>query len=83
MAYDSDVTEMVEVHLFQTMGNVRCTITSQRYALLLRQYVIPALKARRCDETTVFMQDGALKFIARCVKELLHLHFGDERIISR
>ena len=54
MAYDSDVTEMVEVHLFQTMGNVRCTITSQRYALLLRQYVIPALKARRCDETTVF-----------------------------
>ena len=29
------------------------------------------------------MQDGASAHIARCVKQLLRSHFGNERIISR
>ena len=29
------------------------------------------------DKTTVFIQDGTLPHIARCVKKLLLRHFGD------
>ncbi|GFT91400.1 hypothetical protein TNCV_4285611 [Trichonephila clavipes] len=40
-------------------------------------------KARRCDTTTVFMQDGAPLHIARCAKQVFRHLFGDDRIISR
>ena len=71
------------VHLLHTMGYVTCTVTSQRSASLLKQFVIPARKARRCDKTTVFKQDDAPPHIGRCAKQLVRRHFGDERIISR
>ena len=82
-AYDSDVIEMVEVHLFQTM---RCEMHHHQSTI---RFIIKAIcysSSLRQDDAMklqFFMQDGALQFIARCVKELLHLHFGDERIISR
>ena len=55
-ADDSFVTEMASVHLFHTTGNVRCTVTGQRYPSLVKQSIFPAIKARLCDKTTVFMQ---------------------------
>ena len=38
------VTEIAAVHFFHKTGNVRCTVTGQRYASLLELSVIPALK---------------------------------------
>ena len=73
---------MATVHLFYTVDNKRCTVTSQQYSLILKQSVILAFKARPCDKTAVFMQDGTPPHIPRCVKQLLRHHFGDERIIS-
>ncbi|GFX23780.1 uncharacterized protein TNCV_3597221 [Trichonephila clavipes] len=40
-------------------------------------------KARRCDTTTVFMLGRVPPHIARCVKQVLHHHFGGNRIINR
>ncbi|GFV67087.1 hypothetical protein TNCV_1078671 [Trichonephila clavipes] len=51
-------------------------------AILLKQFVIAALQERRCDTNTVFMQDGVPPYSARCVKQVLHRHFDDDRIIS-
>ncbi|GFW47112.1 uncharacterized protein TNCV_55651 [Trichonephila clavipes] len=39
--------------------------------------------SRRCDTTTVFMQDGAPSHIIRCVKQVLRCHFSDDRIIRQ
>ncbi|GBN71924.1 hypothetical protein AVEN_250459-1 [Araneus ventricosus] len=36
-----------------------------------------------CVDSTIFMQDGAPPHIATAVKQLLNLHFGNDRIISR
>ena len=74
---------MEAVHLFHTTGNVTCTVTGQGYASLLELSIIPALHARRCDTSTVFMQDGALPHIAHCVKQLLSRHFCVDKIISQ
>ncbi|GFW51307.1 uncharacterized protein TNCV_3254361 [Trichonephila clavipes] len=59
-----------------------CFVTGQRYALLLEKSVIPALQARRCDTTTVFMQNRDPPHIARYVKQMHCRHFGDDRIIN-
>ena len=81
-ANDSVVTEMSAVLLFHATGNVTCTVTGEWYASLLEQSVILVLQARRCDATTMFLQDGAPLCIARGVNQLLHCHFFDDRIIS-
>ncbi|GBM36093.1 hypothetical protein AVEN_179092-1 [Araneus ventricosus] len=44
--------------------------------------LIPALQQRGCVDSTIFIQDGAPPHIATPVKQLLNLHFGNDRIIS-
>ena len=61
-----------------------CDMHHHWYVSLLQQSIIPALQARQCDTTTVFMQNGVPPHIAHCMKQLLCIccHFGDDRIIS-
>ncbi|GFV91456.1 uncharacterized protein TNCV_3549191 [Trichonephila clavipes] len=66
-----------------TTGLVTGTVTGTCEVSLLEQFVIRALQAKRCDITAVFMQDSTPPHIARCVKQVLHCHFGDDGIISR
>ncbi|GBM40272.1 hypothetical protein AVEN_248293-1 [Araneus ventricosus] len=62
---------------------VTCTVNGARYESLLRNQVIPALQQRGCADSTIFMQDDAPPYIATLVKQLMNLHFGNDRIISR
>ena len=64
-------------------GPIRCSITGQRYASLLKDKIVPDLQARQCLSSTIFMQDGAPPHICLCVKDVLKNHFSEERIISR
>ncbi|GBM57890.1 hypothetical protein AVEN_52402-1 [Araneus ventricosus] len=64
-------------------GPVTYTVNGTRYEYLLRNQLIPALQQRGCVDGTIFMQDGAPSHIATLVKQLLNLHFGNDRIISR
>ena len=80
LAGDSVVNKMAAVSSFHTTSNVTCP--DQLHVSLLQQSIFPALQKRRCDTIAVFMQDGAPLHIARCVKQLLRRHFGDDRIIS-
>ncbi|GBN40165.1 hypothetical protein AVEN_135522-1 [Araneus ventricosus] len=50
---------------------------------LLRNQFIPALQQCGCVESTIFIQDGTPPHIAIPVKQLLNLHFGNDRTISR
>ncbi|GBM47269.1 hypothetical protein AVEN_136857-1 [Araneus ventricosus] len=59
---------------------VTCTVNGTRYESLLRNQLIPALQQRGC---AIFMQNGAPPHIETTVKQLLNLHFGNDRIISR
>ncbi|GBL99571.1 hypothetical protein AVEN_68835-1 [Araneus ventricosus] len=61
---------------------VPCTVNGTRYESLWRNQLIPALQQRECVDSTIFMQDGAPPNIATPVKQLLNLHFGNDRIIS-
>ena len=82
-AGDFVVIEMAVVNLFYTTDNVTCTVASQRYALLLQEFIILALQARRCDPITMFMQDDVPPHIAHFWKQLLRRYFCEDRIISR
>ncbi|GBM51964.1 hypothetical protein AVEN_194259-1 [Araneus ventricosus] len=64
-------------------GPVTCTDNGTRYESLLCNQLIPELQQRGCVDSTIFMQDGAPPHIATPVKQLLNLHFGNDRIISR
>ncbi|GBM18817.1 hypothetical protein AVEN_203096-1 [Araneus ventricosus] len=64
-------------------GPVICTVNGTSYESLLRNHLIPALQQRVCLDSTIFMQDCAPPHIATPVKQLLNLHFGNDRIISR
>ncbi|GBM24458.1 hypothetical protein AVEN_41104-1 [Araneus ventricosus] len=64
-------------------GPVTCTGNGIRYECLLRNQLIPALQQRGYVDSTIFMQDGAPPHIATPMKQLLILHFGNDRIISR
>ncbi|GBO17555.1 hypothetical protein AVEN_121746-1 [Araneus ventricosus] len=63
-------------------GPLTCTVNGTRYESLLRNQLIPALQQRVCVDSIIFMQDGAPLHIATPVKQLLNLHFGNDRIIS-
>ncbi|GFY00190.1 uncharacterized protein TNCV_2835471 [Trichonephila clavipes] len=41
------------------------------------------LQARQCLSRIIFMQDGDLPHITRCVKDIFKYHFTEERVISR
>ncbi|GBM56427.1 hypothetical protein AVEN_56112-1 [Araneus ventricosus] len=64
-------------------GPVACTVSGTRYKSLLRNQLIPALQQRGCVDSTILMQDGAPPHFVTPVKQLLNLHFGNDRIISR
>ncbi|GBM23639.1 hypothetical protein AVEN_117389-1 [Araneus ventricosus] len=64
-------------------GPVACKVNETRYESLLLNQLIPALQQRGCVESTIFMQDGAPPHIATPLKQLLNLHFRNDRIISR
>ncbi|GBM55541.1 hypothetical protein AVEN_16355-1 [Araneus ventricosus] len=63
-------------------GPVTCTVDATRYESLLRNQFIPALQQRRCVDSTIFIQNGAPPHMAKPVKHLFDLHFGNDRIIS-
>ncbi|GBM82609.1 hypothetical protein AVEN_255413-1 [Araneus ventricosus] len=64
-------------------GPVICTVNGTRYESLLNNQLIPALQQSGCVDSIIFMLDGAPLHIATPVKQLLNLHFGNHRIISR
>ncbi|GBL84397.1 hypothetical protein AVEN_117165-1 [Araneus ventricosus] len=64
-------------------GPVTCTVNGTRYESLLRNQLIPPLQQRERVDSTICMQDGAAPHIATPVKQMLNLHFGNVRIISR
>ncbi|GBN48423.1 hypothetical protein AVEN_84468-1 [Araneus ventricosus] len=64
-------------------GLVTCTVKGTLYESLLRNQLIRALQQRGCVDGTFFMQDGAPPHISTPVKQLLNLHFGNDKIISR
>ncbi|GBM04510.1 hypothetical protein AVEN_197911-1 [Araneus ventricosus] len=61
---------------------VTCTVNG-RYESLLSNQLIPTPQQRGCVDSTIFMQCGAPPHIATPVKQLLNLHFGNDRIMSR
>ncbi|GBO39884.1 hypothetical protein AVEN_501-1 [Araneus ventricosus] len=63
-------------------GPETCTVNGTRYESFLHNQLVPALQQRGCVDSKIFMQDGALPYIATPVKQLLNLHFGNDRIIS-
>ncbi|GBM40785.1 hypothetical protein AVEN_80795-1 [Araneus ventricosus] len=64
-------------------GPVTYADNGTSYESLLRNQLIPALKQRLRVDSTIFMQDGAPPHIATPVKQLLNLHFRNNRISSR
>ncbi|GFV42205.1 uncharacterized protein TNCV_3164361 [Trichonephila clavipes] len=64
-------------------GFVTATVTGERYADMLQNRNIPSLADKHLLERTIFMQDGAPPHIARRVKDLLRMSFGDDRVLSR
>ncbi|GBM76261.1 hypothetical protein AVEN_105439-1 [Araneus ventricosus] len=62
---------------------VTCIVKGIRYESLLRNQLIPALQQRGCVDSTIFIQDGTPPHIATAVNQLLNLHLGNDRIISR
>ncbi|GFT56793.1 uncharacterized protein TNCV_1268851 [Trichonephila clavipes] len=64
-------------------GFVTATVTSERYADMLQNRIIPSLADKHLLERTIFMQDGVPPHIARRVKDLLRRSFGDDRVLSR
>ncbi|GBM43086.1 hypothetical protein AVEN_126172-1 [Araneus ventricosus] len=68
---------------FGPSGPVTYTVNRTRYESLLRNQLIPVLQERGCVDSRTFMQDGAPPYIATPVKQLLNLHFGNDRYISR
>ncbi|GBN67608.1 hypothetical protein AVEN_36271-1 [Araneus ventricosus] len=64
-------------------GLVTCTVRGKLYESLLRNQLIRALQQRRCVDGTIFMQADAPPHITTPVKQLLNLHFGNDKILSR
>ncbi|GFS81017.1 uncharacterized protein TNCV_1223121 [Trichonephila clavipes] len=75
-------TDKAHFYLDGAGGPVTCSITGKRYALLLRNKIIPDLPARQCLSHIIFMQDGAPPHITRCVKDAFKHNFTEERVIS-
>ncbi|GBM38221.1 hypothetical protein AVEN_8282-1 [Araneus ventricosus] len=76
-------SERSEIGEIGPSGPVTCTVNGTRCKSFLRNQLIPALQQRGCVDITIFMQDGTPPHIATPVKQLLNLHFGNDRIISR
>ncbi|GBL94007.1 hypothetical protein AVEN_76723-1 [Araneus ventricosus] len=62
---------------------VTCTVNGTRFESLLRKQLHPAQQQHGRVDSTIFMQDGSPPHIATPLKQLLNLHFGNDRIISR
>ncbi|GBN64344.1 hypothetical protein AVEN_108990-1 [Araneus ventricosus] len=64
-------------------GPITCIVNGTRNESLSRNQLIPALQQRGCVDTTIFMQDGTPPHISTPVKQLMNLHFGNDRINNR
>ena len=60
-------------------GFVTATVTGERYADRVQNCIIPRQADKHLLEGTIFMQDGAPRGIAKCVKDLLRTLFGDDQ----
>ncbi|GBN71549.1 hypothetical protein AVEN_275627-1 [Araneus ventricosus] len=77
---------IVDPFFFEDIGSsgpVTCTVNGTRYESLLRNHLITALQHLGCVDSTIFMQNLARPYIAKPVKQLLNLHFGNDRIVNR
>ncbi|GFV76227.1 uncharacterized protein TNCV_4673161 [Trichonephila clavipes] len=63
-------------------GFVTATLTSERYADMLQNRIIPSQADKHLLERTIFLQGGAPPHIARRLKDLLRRWFGDDRVLS-
>ena len=59
-----------------------CSATSNRFADMLENFVMPQLQQKKIINSTIFIQDSAPLHIGRWVKDGLHQHFTDARVIS-
>ena len=64
-------------------GLTTYSVNYNRYVDMLENFVIPQLQQRNCIDSTIFMQDSGPSHIWRQVKDFLHYHFTDDRVISR
>ncbi|GBM77667.1 hypothetical protein AVEN_226053-1 [Araneus ventricosus] len=64
-------------------GPVTCVVNCTSYESLLQNQPIPALQQCGCADSTIFMQDVSPPRTAPPLNQLLNLHFGNDRIISR
>ncbi|GBM05026.1 hypothetical protein AVEN_60222-1 [Araneus ventricosus] len=64
-------------------GPVTHTVNGTSDESLFHNQLIPTLQQHGCVDSTIFMQDGTPPHNATPVKQLLNLHFGNDRIISR
>jgi len=60
-----------------------CSVTTESYLSMLHEHLIPELRRYKKVRSAVFMQDGAPPHVGTQVKDFLHTHFTEERIISR
>ncbi|GIX78059.1 uncharacterized protein CEXT_300371 [Caerostris extrusa] len=59
---------------------VTFTINETYYESLLCNQLISVLQQCRCVDITILMQDGTPPYIATPLKQLLNLHFGNDRL---
>ncbi|GBN48554.1 hypothetical protein AVEN_233104-1 [Araneus ventricosus] len=64
-------------------GPVTCSVTEQRYRIMLLNLITPQLQQRRCLQPSVSMEDGAPSHIGFCAQQDLRQHSTDKWIFSR
>lgn len=65
------------------VGPVTCIVNGESYETVLRHLIILALQQCVCVGSLIFMQDDTPPHIENPVNQLLNIHFGNDRIMSR
>ena len=79
------VSTVIRPFFFEGMrdsGFETVSVTVEKYADILQDRNISNFSDKHTMESTTFMQDGALPYIARQMKDLFHRLFGDDRAQS-
>ena len=61
---------------------LKLSVTSEKYADMLQNYIIPSLTDKYFLESMTFMQNGTLPHIARQMKDLLCRLFGEDLVLN-
>jgi hypothetical protein len=69
-------------YLFEDERENACTVTSERYVLMLQDFFIPRLQGLPVNKTTYFQQDGATSHTAKTAMNILRPLFPGH-LISR